>query len=248
MRLREAIGRAIGGVFAPLAALGGLIRGARLFHPEGVVYRAQVTPIATEGAVGELAQRLAGPALVRFSGALWRRAHRAAVPEILGAAVRFTRNPKPEARAAHGDQDLLFATIPSILLLPLAPFTTNRRDFLANTYNADLPFFVEGLGQVKFRLTTSNAGATGEDRLARLEHAVKTGRGALHLEVRRRRGLWIPVAAIELRERADIDQEALRLNPFRSGRGIIPVGLLQSIRAAIYPASQIGRRAARGPR
>src|SRR5262245_44692135 len=152
MRLREAIGRGIGGLLAPLAAEGSLIRGARLFHPDGVVFCADVKPIATEGALGDLARRLSGRALVRFSGALWRTKASDSMPDILGVSVRFTKRRAASQRPLRGDQDLLFATIRSLLLLPIAPFMTNTCDFLSNTYHAGLPFCVQGLGRVRFRL------------------------------------------------------------------------------------------------
>ncbi|MEO5730419.1 MAG: hypothetical protein ABI134_21320, partial [Byssovorax sp.] len=65
MDLGGAIGRATGVLAAPVAALSSFIRGARIFHPEGVVYRADVHADVTEGALGEIGRRLAGSALAR---------------------------------------------------------------------------------------------------------------------------------------------------------------------------------------
>jgi hypothetical protein len=52
---------------------------------------------------------------------------------------------------------------------------------------------------------------------------------------------WEPLADVTLREPADIDQEALGFDPFRAGLGIEPVGFVQGLRWAVYPASQLGR-------
>jgi hypothetical protein len=249
MRVREAIGRALGGILAPLAAGGSTLRGARLFHPDGVVYYAEVCPLAKEGALGEVSQRLAGAAIVRLSGAAFRF-RGAELPDVLGVAVRFKGSDERSAAPKRRDQDLLFESAASLWQLPFAPFTTNTHDFLANTYYAILPFVVEGLGQVKWRLCSAGVTTTGKNRCERLEQAVRLGLAVLQLEVRpaKRGGAWVPVATIALRERAAIDQNKLEFSPFRDGLGIFPVGLLQSMRAVVYPASQIGRRLARGAR
>ena len=151
MRLMEAYGRLVGGVWAPFAMLGSLTRNARLFHPDGLVFWARVMPIAQDGTLGELAKRLEGPALIRLSSALWRNEKE--WPDILGIAVRFvdTKNPNVQ-RPAMRDQDLLFATFNRTMTLPIAPLWTNVHDFMANDYQAVLPFAVEDIGRAKFRL------------------------------------------------------------------------------------------------
>ncbi|MCC6556670.1 MAG: hypothetical protein IT372_27230 [Polyangiaceae bacterium] len=247
MQLREAVGRAIGGALAPAAWEGSLIRRARLFHPDGVVYRAEVRPIAAEGPLGDLGARLAGPALVRLSGGWWRwRAGRGERPDALGVAIRFRDRDEVSAEASPGDQDLLFESFSRLILLPIAPLITNYRDFLANTYHAVLPFEVAGLGRARFRLVPAPVKASGEDRRERLERAVEGGAAILRLDVRplRRGARWTPIAEIALVERVALDQGALRFNPFRTGRGIVPSGLVQAIRAAAYAASQVGRATA----
>jgi hypothetical protein len=246
----EAVGRALGGVAAPVAWEGSLIRRARLFHPDGDVYRAEVRPLVAEGPAVEIAQRLAGPALVRLSGGWWRwRRHRDALPDVLGMAVRFCASEEMTARAAPGDQDLLLATFRHLWSLPVALFTTNARDFLANPYYAVLPFEVPGLGRTKWRIAPPRTTASGGDRRERLERAVASGLAVLRLEARplRRSAGWTAVAEVTLRERVLVDQEELRFNPFRTGRGLVPSGLVQAARAATYMASQVGRAIAGGP-
>ncbi|APR81447.1 Hypothetical protein A7982_06796 [Minicystis rosea] len=231
------IGRALGGLFAPLAALGSFLRGARLFHPDGVLYRADVEPEADDA----VAHALAGTAVVRFSGALWRWPAGAAWPDILGAAVRFHPG---EARA----QDLLFATFRSVPEMLIAVLTTNVRDFLGNTYATVLPLRAPELGAVDLRLVPELRSADRGDRNARLARAVRDGRAILALEVRERRpgSAYRPLARITLREPIAGGGEDLRFDPIHAGVGIEPIGVLQAIRTVVYPASQLGRALARG--
>jgi hypothetical protein len=252
MDIGGAIGRAAGVLLAPAAALGSFLRGARLFHPDGVVYRVDVHADVTEGALGELGQRIAGPGLARLSGALWRRKPGTSPRDVLGVALRFNTPavavPGPGSRA----QDLLMASFQYVWQLPFAPLLTNQRGFLANDYYAVLPFRVDRLGVVKFRLVPgAEAAEAGEgmSRFARLEREARRGRAVFHLQVKgaERGAAWTALATVVLRERVDIDQSALRFTPFRDGAGIEPVGFIQGLRWAAYAGSQVGRQASRRP-
>jgi len=242
MRTIEALGRAMGGLLSPLTGEGSLIRRARLFHPDGVVYRAEARPLASAGAPSELARRLAGPALVRLSSAWWR--HEKELPDVLGVAVRFCETTTPRAEAAPRDQDLLFASFQHIVTLPFAPITTNVHDFLGNDYHAVLPFYASGLGRVKFRLLPMHVRSASGSRRERLDAAVAAGMALLRLEVQKDKpgSSWQEVGVIELLDRALVDQDALAFSAFRAGRGITPVGPFQMLRAATYASSQVGRR------
>ncbi|WP_437590498.1 hypothetical protein [Sorangium sp. So ce1000] len=245
MRFLEAVGRVIGGALSPLALGGSFIRRARLFHPDGVVYCAGVKALATEGEVGALAQRLAGPALVRFSGATWRwrggKGERR--PDVLGVAVRFRTSEEVTPVASAGDQDLIFVSARRLSTLLFAMFTTKRHDFLDNDYYALARFDVAGFGRAEFRLVPLRAAAAEGNRREKLERAAAAGLALMRLEARRRgaRARWMAVADIELYEPVDIDQRALRFNPFQTGKGIVPRGLIQATRRAVYTASYLGR-------
>ncbi|MGK3997408.1 hypothetical protein [Sorangium sp. So ce1024] len=223
-----------------------------MFHADGVVYCAGVKALAVEGEVGALAQRLAGPALVRLSSALWRwrGGGRGRRPDLLGIAVRFRASEEVVPAASEGDQDLIFLSARRFSMIPIAFFTTKTRDFMANDYYAQLPFNVADFGRAEFRLVPLRASTVEGDRLEKLERAAASGLALLRIEVRRgRRGRWMAVADIELYEQVNIDQNALRFDPFRTGRGITPRGLLQATRLATYAASFLGRMvAARGTR
>lgn len=239
MDLGETIGKGIGVLLAPLAALSSFGRGTRLFHADGAVYRAEVRADVTDGALGALAHRLAGPAIVRVSAG--------AVP---GVAVRF--GTAPVAAPAPGTlvQDLILLSVRSLLQLPIAAWLTDARGFLANTYFAIGQARAAGLGLVELRLVPAALRAAGgapagveEDRFARLDRRVAEGTAALRLELKRIEPTapWQDVATMTLTGRADLDQEALGFNPYRARLGLEPAGFLQGLRWAVYPASQLGR-------
>jgi hypothetical protein len=234
----EKLGVALGGVAAPVFALVSRLRRARTFHPRGDAFHADVTALPGGGALGAA---LAGPALVRFSGALWKS--RWEHLEVLGCALRFRRHADASAEPEADDQDLLFATILRPWTMGLAPLTTDAADYLDNLYYAVSPFDVTGFGRAFLRLRPDpRHGTAGGTRGERLDATVAREGVALTLEVRRRwRWGWVPVARVALRERADVNQEALAFSPFRDGRGVVPRGLVHALRRAVYPASQGAR-------
>jgi hypothetical protein len=244
----ERLGEAVGGLLAPLAGVASYLRHARVFHPEGAVYRVEVTPLARTAPYDALAARLAGPALARLSTAWWK--HGREWIDILGFALRFRDQPDPSPYPNEGDQDLLFATLRSPWTMLLAPLTTRQHDFLRNDYFALGTFEVAGVGRLAWRLVGPRARIAGRDRGERLEHAVATGAAAFRLEAcpKTRRGRWLPVALVQLRERVVLDQEALSFSPFRTGRGIEPRGFLHALRVAPYRVSHWVRARQRGLR
>jgi hypothetical protein len=239
MNATETLGRALGVVLAPLTAAGSLVRRARLFHPDGVVYRAEVTPLGNR--VSSAAERLAGPALVRLSNAWWKGGKE--WPDILGVAIRFRGTADITPMPGPGDQDLLLATMRSAWTLPFAPLTTNPHSFLSNDYHGALPFDVEGLGRAHLSLLSPQLPSDRRPRAEALEAAVTRGVVVFELWARLHgRGARIePLVAVRLLERVSIDQEALRFDPFREGRGLSPRGFFQNVRRATYLASQWAR-------
>lgn len=233
------VGVALGWAAAPVFALTSRARGARTFHARGIVFTGEVTPV--DGAPTALGEALRGPALLRFSNALWKSGWEHL--DVLGLAVRFRRAAEASVEPAAGDQDLLFATIRRPWTMPFAPFTTRAHDFLANRYFAVSPFDAPGLGRCYLRLRPLHAGRSrGADRAARLRDAVARGEVRLQLEARRSLRLrWVPVAVVHVREPADVDQEALAFWPFRAGRGVVPRGLVHGLRRGVYALSQRAR-------
>ena len=233
-------GLAAGYALAPITALVSWLRRARMFHPDGAVYRATVT--VAESAPPDLqivGRRLAGVALVRLSGAWWRAPRE--WPDVLGMAVRWGP-PDP--------QDLLLATIRFPWTTPFAPLATDVRSFLWNHYHAVSPFVVPPVGRVKLRMKSPRIrNGRGGPRIAHLARELEAGRATWTMEARRlappfflRR--WEPVARLTLQRRETIDQAALRFSPFFTARGLRPFGFVHGLRAATYAASQRARPAA----
>jgi hypothetical protein len=242
----ERLGKVAGVALAPLTATVSALRRARMFHPRGVVVRAAVVPAARAARWQGLAARLEGHALVRMSAALFERGE--SFPDVLGCAIRFTDKRPTDARARPTDQDLLLATIRRPWTMAFSPFTTDARDYLNNHYYGVCPFrAVEGV--IEWRLSPEQPSPAGADRPARLLDAMARGRANSTLEARAWPGTlvlgddppWAPVARVDLLERIDIDEDALRFDPFRSGRGITPTGFVHGLRVAAYAASQLAR-------
>ncbi|HET9957125.1 MAG TPA: hypothetical protein VFQ61_21660 [Polyangiaceae bacterium] len=229
---------------APLTGSVSAVRRSRMFHPRGVLYRAEVEAAPASSALAGLASALAGPALVRWSSAWWKRGERT---DVLGCAIRFGSDPL-HAAPQPGDQDLLLATIRRPWSMAFAPWTTDFHDFLANDYYGVSPFQV-GTRRVEWRLAPEREAPPGPTRSERLERAVRAGEASLRLELAAYSGPLFPpvgesfrsVVQLHLREPVELDQEALRFDPFRDGRGITPVGFVHSMRKLTYLASQRAR-------
>ena len=99
------------------------------------------------------------------------------------------------------------------------------------------------MGLAYLRLRPERAsGDVGGARAERLRAAVERGDAALVLEVRRAwRRRWRPAARVTLRAPVDVDQEAMRFSPFRTGRGVYAMS------QAARPSRGMGRAEGDGP-
>jgi hypothetical protein len=245
----EAVGTVAGWVVAPVFGALALVRRTRPVHPTGDLYEAHVERAPSAEPFGDLAERLRGPALVRFSRAFFRS--RKPRPDLFGCAVRFlaeTKPPTAEGDAAPGDQDLLFTTVRSVWTIPLATLATNHRDYLANDFYGVSPFEIDGQ-EVYLRLVPepvlprtwrpSGALRDGVDAETRLEEDVTHGRAALQLEISRApRGPFRRIAVVRLTKPASLDGERVRFHPAFAGRGIRACGPMQRFRLASYSVAQ----------
>jgi hypothetical protein len=237
----ESAGIVLGRLIAPLFAATSKMRHGRTFHPRGDLVRAEVVP-AADTPHRALAEKLAGPALVRLSSALVRGAR---WPDVLGFAIRFGRDGlSPES----GDQDLLFATIKRPWTMPFSPFTTKVHDYLANDYFAVSPFDTPSMPHAYFRLrpvTPSESEGNGRDAAARralLEDAIRGGRAEFAIEIGPKPfGPWSPLARVTLVELLTGDPPPLAFDPFRDGRGLRPSGFVHALRRGVYRASRRAR-------
>ncbi|AKJ02094.1 Hypothetical protein AA314_03720 [Archangium gephyra] len=221
------------------------LRRARFFHPSGVVYTARAYPApGLASAMGvEVAERLSGCALVRFSGGIFKQHDKT---DSLGLGVRFHGQPGPCSTNERGGQDLFLVSFHSFGAIAHDIKATNPNDYLANTYWAITPYEVKGFGRVSLRITASGAGAPGSVRDERLEDAVRAGAASLRLEM----APWgtndyQPLTDVRLDSRVELEDE-LRLTPHAAGRGLRPIGFLQGLRVFPYAASHLARRLRQG--
>lgn len=227
------IGAALGLVLGLMLGLVSLVRGARAVHAEGVVCRARLT------SRHPAADLLAGPALVRLSGALERQ--NTTGTDVLGLDIRF--QPVAKDDATYGDQDLLLGTFESFVTAARDRARTDAGDYLGNRYSTVTPWWLTGHGPVILRLAPPPPAAAdrGSDRLARLDADLAAGRAGFTLMVDTGSGATA-LADLQLTERIDLDDRRMRASMFRQGRGVRPLGLRNGIRATVYPMSQLARR------
>jgi hypothetical protein len=237
----EVLGGLLGALLAPLAALGARLRGGRVLHPDGVVCAAEVVATTDDPALVDLARRLAGGALVRLSGALWREVD---APELLGCALRLRGDRPLTVEVAPQDQDLLFATMRTPWSLPLAMLTTERHDYLHNVYYTVGCLDAERLGPVELRLVPLPQAAIDGSRDERLAAAMSAGHARMRLELcRRGRGSWHTLCELRLRERLELVDPELCFSPYQTGQDLRPRGLLHAMRGPTYRAGQAQRLA-----
>jgi len=227
-------------------------RQARMFHPVGQTYAAEFA------AAVPWAERLGRSVIVRTSGALSKTERERF--EVLGIALRFHRGHKLTTKVVDTDQDLLLATIASPFTMGLSPFTTNAHDFLANRYYAVSPFEIasertlassaaegrRGLiadGRFELRLTPQVHGVVEGTRAERFAAAVAAGQAVFALEAKKTlTWKWQTVGTLKVTKPLDLDQDALRFDPFHAGAGLQPVGVVHAMRRATYAISRkLGR-------
>ena len=140
-----------------------------------------------------------------------------------------------------GDQDLLLATLESFATLKRDRAATNVTDYLANQYSTVTPWWVPGTGAAILRLRPAQvATPDGASRVARLDAAIAADHARMVLSMHRN-GNAVDIAELRLVERLTADAHTLRASMFRQGRALRPVGLLNGIRATVYPLSQLAR-------
>lgn len=227
------VGAALGLVIGAVVFFVSLYRGARAVHAEGVVCRAELT--ARDGVVGP---QLAGPAIVRLSGAFEGNATQGT--DVLGLDIRMQL--RADSDASIGDQDLLLGTFESFATAQRDRANTNAADYLANKYSTVTPWWVKGTGPAILRLrpVEGSAPERAADRIARLDADLAADRARMVLSVEKS-GRAVDVAELRLVERLPVDAHSLRASMFRQGRAVRPLGLRNGIRATVYPLSQLAR-------
>lgn len=233
--LPERLGSAVGAMVAPFAKWVSHRRHARPFHPDALTFLAEVTPASDD----PLSRRFEGFALLRCSRATRRAGQKG--PDVLGVGVRLRKTPDTRTGNLPGDQDLLFASLRSLLEIPLALLTTDVRDVLRNTYFTSVPFEVDG-ARTHFRLVPEPQAERDDTASleANLLQALTLGKFIFHLEARRDGEGYRRVAHLAAQTMLP-DMESLEYSPFHTGLGLVPRGFVSGIRRAVYSASQRGR-------
>jgi hypothetical protein len=206
------------------------LRGKRVVHPEGVVFRGTLRPAG---------ERLEGtalgtetPVLVRLSRALGLPA---ALPDLLGLALRV-----PDAFGTGRHQDALLVSCGSSPL--------GRRVFLPASgfaerpYTTLLPYDFRGE-----RIVLEAQVCDPADPGPSLGELDRDGAGSLEYELRAigPGGHARIVARILLHERLEPTQaESLEFDPTNTGAGLELAGALNRLRGPSYRGSQDGRRVA----
>ncbi len=238
--LRETIGDAIGRIWAPVISTIAHLRQARMFHPSGHTFSGRIEPIVG-GHFDALGARLDGRVLVRVSGAMSKREREWFEVLGIGMRIRPGLGRAITEDAQSGDQDLLFATIRSPLMMALSPFTTDASNYLQE-YWAVSPFAAPPVGRIELRLRPIGTARIGGSRIDRLREAVRRADAGWWVEARRTMTLdWHPVAVVRLEREIYLDQSALAFDPFLAGADIEPVGLVHAIRRAAYASSRQAR-------
>lgn len=187
------------------------IRRGKAVHPKGEVFEGRLK-VSGEPAAPSKARLLSTPAehrvIVRLSRSLGLPRP---LPDLFGIAIRV-----PDAYGPGRDQDLLLVT------------------------SADLPIvhhiFLPALGPQGRPYTSSLPYRAGEDTF--IVGALPRGATRFDIAVAAPMGRFRPVAQLELGERLPPELDALRFNPWNTGGGMDPVGVLNGARDVAYKLSQ----------
>ncbi|MEZ0227405.1 MAG: hypothetical protein ACAI25_02190 [Planctomycetota bacterium] len=264
----DRIGSAIGTAVAPLFAAGAELRQARFFHPSGTTYTGAVRSVATDPAFASVAKRLEGGVLARMGGGLLKFQvgdREPALPDVPGLALRFTAAEDAGTPASHaGDLDVTFCAYTErfrTLITGIGFLKADAGDFMNNEFFPDVPFRLEGVGDVWLRLRPKKVATRGDYRAERFDNTVRDGDAIFTLEAQRlntsvsrewlgvdlktlfttfslneatRSNPWIPLVEIRLDQRVDLDQGQLKFDPRSKARGFEPRGIVTAIRGPVY--------------
>lgn len=210
-------------------AVASRLRGARVFHPRGVVVAARWNP-DPRLFPGSPLTAAARPALLRVSHAIGLPP---GLPDILGVAIRVV-----DAHGAGRHQDLLLASsgdgpVGRHLLRPVAAVTGTLLSSL-------LPYDVAGVGRHPVL-----ARPVGSERPVTYAEVVQDPETTMpDLEVVVGSAWPRRLAIVTAQERVPPTAgERVRFDPWNTGPELRPAGLINRLRRPAYHASQRGRGA-----
>lgn len=244
-RISEAMGLWVGGLVAPMFAVGSWLRQGRVFHPKGIHFRVNVTAAENvEESFAETATNLAkNPGLVRFSTGRSGR-ERTILPDIHGISIRFGADRGENFEPRDDAQDLLLMTAKSVFSLAKGAIATDQENFAANIYHGGAPFQIAGQPNMLVRLVPlTHVETSGTDRYQNLRQAVDEGDVTFRLEAASmsQPNKWYPLVEIRLMDEVQVDDSKLEFWPFRTGRGIVPQGFIHFSRQMPYLFSEYAR-------
>ncbi|HEX2104597.1 MAG TPA: hypothetical protein VHF51_13160 [Solirubrobacteraceae bacterium] len=214
-------------------------RRAKAVHPHGESYVAELSVLgAATAPAGSLLLRTAGVhrAIVRFSRSLGLPRP---LPDLLGMSIRVL-----DAYGSGRHQDFLLvssADLPVLHHVFLPAADTQQRP-----YTSSLPYRSGGTLFVVGALPDERSPRPdGDDEFHRLRAAAATGQLRFQLAVASIMGTFRPVADIRIGAPLPATADALRFNPWNTGGGLEPAGVLNAMRRYAYPMSQWAWRQAR---
>ncbi|MFA9446853.1 hypothetical protein [Egicoccus sp. AB-alg6-2] len=207
--------------------LGARLRGARAFHPHGVVLDAVWRPsdAGREILVGAPLLERDRPALVRFSHGIGLPA---GAPDLLGVALKV-----PDVHGDGRDQDLLFTStgrgrIGRRLLRP-------SRMLSGGVFSTLLPYDIAGAGRHPLVAVASATPTVSY-------HEVSEGAAPPRFEVRVGGAGETLLGTVDVEGNARPgDDGTLAFDPWHTGPNLRPAGWINRLRRPTYGASRAGR-------
>ena len=225
------------GIFGSLSAL----RRKRVFHPDGVAYRATLTllPAGDIYAMLDFAAGSSRDAVVRFSRGIGLPE---SMPDVLGVAVKL-----PGLVGPGADQDFLLVTssegpVMQNLLLP-------ARGFFRGNYSTVLPYRDPAADRQILFGARPDPGLVGlpDATFSDVAAAAASGRLRFDFTTARIGERWRKAGSLVVTNKLDHDEaERLRFNPWNSHPDLVPAGPLNTWRKSAYVKSQKARPTATG--
>ncbi len=210
-------------------------RGARVFHPDGSGYRAEVsiTPAGRPTGAPFLDRQGLFEAAVRFSRGAGTPDP---VPDVLGLAIKVF-----DAHGPGRDQDFLLVS--SVALPGARHLLVPATGFLGRPFSSVLPYLVGRRIRLFGAAPISGPWHDGGTALAEVHAAARSGELRFELRMAGELGAWHPIGELRVGDALDdAEADALRFNPWHTGRGITPLGILQALRRSAYLGSQRRRQ------
>jgi hypothetical protein len=226
----DAAGRLVGAGFGLVSRL----RGGKAVHPDGVVHAGRLRIYGNSAPPPEatlLREPAEHEAIVRFSRSIGLPRP---VPDLLGISLRL-----PDVHGPGRHQDIMAVTS---IDAPIAHHVfVPARDFQQRVYSSSLPYRSgDETYLLGFRPTAASPRPDGRDEHDRLARAAATGALRFELCVSPIMGAFQPVGELRIGEQLPPAYDATHFNPWNTGGGLEPSGVLNRLRDYAYPESQAG--------